>query len=536
MKEVRMIGVVMAAGLLLAGCKQKPVEQRPAADCKPISDYETYETVTVDSLADVPTDCRALLLTVDAPEAAPFADEEQMYYQYTSFGDAYFPTLECFEYIVQIPEEESAAALEEVTQRDLQRLGLEGIPMENLDALSKMPSLETLWICSSSFKPTFTGSFSALTDLQINWSSIGKLGDIEKLTTLQRLSLSHTDLKRIKGIDALTSLSKLNLEGTSLYSLQPLRSMTQLTALNLGDQSTFEHVAHPDLRILEGMSNLTTLGLNDNRYGFKHTEALSDLTGLERLSMVNCKLQGIALLEPLVNLHELDLRANAIPDITPLAGMTELESLELHNNQIGELEAVTSMPHLHRLTVGANDLIDISPVGELNELEELSISMCGNLTDIAVLRGKRTMKSLTISATNVTDIETIASLQNLEVLDISGTKISDLTFLEKLRELRSLNITGAKTKDFTPITALNKLEELDISNTHIRSLEGANRLRNLSSLKMSSTNVESIEPLFGMQSLMYVDLQNVQKLDDSEITKLKEELSERGGTVLEGEW
>ena len=324
MKHKWKIGAALVLGMLLTGCGQKPVEQRPAAECKPLDDYETYDTVTVDSLADVPQDCKSLLLTANDIEAwsdYTYEDEEQQYYQYSSETSSIFPKLDCFAYIVKVPEAERAQALEEVSKRGLTHLGLMNMGIEDLDALSQMASLEVLWISAETFRPTFTGSFPALKDLQCRYCTMKKFGDLEKLTGLQKLTLYCTDLKSVKGIQKLTALSKLNLEGTTIYSLKPLRGMTQLTALNLSLQSRFGHTAHPDLRVLEGMTNLKSLGLNANYYGFEHIEMLSALTNLENLSMVDSKLEDVQIFEPLTNLHVLDLRANKIGDIAPLSGM-----------------------------------------------------------------------------------------------------------------------------------------------------------------------------------------------------------------------
>ena len=97
---------VLAVGILLTGCGQKSVEQRPAADCKPIAEYETYDTVIVDSLDDVPQDCPSILLTAydkDAEDAYNYPNEEQLYYEYEAHSFACIPTLDCFAYIVVVP-------------------------------------------------------------------------------------------------------------------------------------------------------------------------------------------------------------------------------------------------------------------------------------------------------------------------------------------------------------------------------------------------------------------------------------------------
>ncbi|MBR2086295.1 MAG: hypothetical protein IJ906_04025 [Oscillospiraceae bacterium] len=525
---------VLAVGILLTGCGQKSAEQRPAAECKPIAEYETYDTVIVDSLDDVPQDCPSILLTtheMDAEDAYNYPNEEQLYYEYETLSFAGIPTLDCFAYIVVVPESGAELAFEQVTQRPLKRLGLNGIPMTDLDTVSQMQGLETLWMSGCDCKANFSGSFATLTDLQCYWTNIDKLGDIPKITTLQRLTLHGTSIHSIKGLEKLTNLSKLDLMDTDIYSLKPLRTMTQLTSLNISDMGSLTHRTVPDLRILSGMTNLKTLGLNDCRYGVKHPEALSALTSLEYFSAVDSKLDSVEPLQPLVRMRVLDLRANKIADLSPLTGMTELETLMLHNNLLAGIEPVTELKHLKCLTIGNNDIIDIAPVAELPELEYLSVYLCANLSDIKPLLQSKTLKKLDIRSTKVTDTEVIGKMRDLEKLDISGTKISDITFLEGLTKLRELGLSGLKIKDIVPLLGLSRLEKLDLSNTQVMDIEGISRLHELYELKLNSTNVESIEELKKMPSLQKVYLENCRRLDREEVEAYQAEMEERGGTV-----
>ncbi len=523
----------LAVGLLLTGCGQKPVEKRPAAECKPLAEYETYDTITVTSLDDVPQDCTSLLLTVSDPAqvtAYAYTDEDMLYYNYELEIQYNFPETDCFAYIVAVPEAESGQTLEAAAQRPLKRLGLEGYTMDSMDALSQMQGLETLWMSSCSVRTNFTGSFPALTDLWCNCCALGKFGDLEKVTTLQRLSLRNTDLKTVKGIENLTSLSKLDLSGTSLRKLAPLRTLTQLTALNLSEMSSFDHLVSPDIRLLEGMTNLKTLGLNGSRYGLKHTEYLQNLTALENLGAVNCGIDSLEPLLPLSEIRVLDLRANKIADLTPLTNMQKLETLKLHNNQLGSIGEVKDLPHLRTLWVGGNDIIDLSPMKGLTELEDVSVMLCANLTDIGPLRGKNSIRSLDIEGTDIKNTDTLATLKHLEQLEMAGTQISDLSFAEGLTNLKRLDIASTKTQDISPLLGLPSLESLDLSNTQIREITGIERLQKLRELKLSSTNVESIEELWKIRTLREVNLENCRKLEKEDIRRFKEDVEKRGGS------
>ena len=532
MKRQWMTGVILTAALM-TGCGSKTVEQRPAAECKPIADYETYETIWVESMDEVPADCTSLLLTVSevTPDSAfNYENEEQLYYEYDPMTVASYPRLDVFAYVVTVPEEDAVQAYQEAVQRPLKRLGLGSITMTDLDDLSRIQGLETLWMYCCEFEPAFEGDFSSLTDLQCSWCHINKLGDIVNIKTLQRLSLKGSKLKSLKGIEELTALSKLDLEYADMNNLKPLQTMTQLTSLNLNDIGSYKHKVTTDLRVLSGMSNLKTLGVNESR-NLIHTEKLSELTGLEYLSAVSCKLDSVETLQPLTKMRLLDVRANSIADISPLSDMTELESLHLHNNQLGSIEDVRGLTHLKTLRVGYNDIIDISPAAELPELEYLSVSYAAHLSDITPIQGNQHLKTLDIRATNVTDTETISSLKQLETLWMSGTKISDVTFAAGLPQLRDLDIASTRTEDITPLYALKNLEKLDISTTRVKEIKGISSLKNLQELTMNATDITSIDELKGMSGLKKVSLENCGKLDREMVEQYQAEMEEREGKV-----
>lgn len=530
MRKLLLTAAVVALCASLGACSKGEVEVRPAADCTPLSEYETYETVIVESLDEVPESCRSLCVTKSTfyPEARKITDEEEIYYLYapTDFGE--FPTTDVFEYMVVT--DTGPDILEEVAQRDLTRLGIYGIAMEDLDPFSQMPHLETLWLTSCKVEPRFTGEFAALTDLQIQFGSITRLGDLTKLTNLQKLDLGDAGLTSIRGIDKLTNLSKLNLEGNHIRNLSPLRTMTQLTALNLSNLNNYEHHIRPDLRILEGMQNLRTLGLHSNSLGCKHLDTLGKLTQLERLSLLDCKLQTVESLEPLTNLQILDLTANELSDITPLSGMTELTWLKLHNNEIIDLSPLASLTKMECLYVGNNPLSDISVVENMGELRYFDAYIAGNLKDISPLRNKSSLKEIDLSGTNAVDVEVLRTNPQIERLDISGTSMRDPSFLAMLPHIKKLCVANCKIDDISPILSLSELESLDISQTNIRNLEGIGKLRHLEKLNISGTKIESVEPLLSLPGLRELEAKNCGTCEKEELEQLQTQIEEAGGT------
>lgn len=417
--------ILMGMVFLLAGCSQQP-ELREAAYCKPYSEYEIYDTQVVYSVSDIPLDCKSLLVSNSEKIHVFYGmDEEERYYDNVSYilSTMYYmaisePMTECFAYQLIIPEEAEDTMMDELdtllASLDLQRFAACWIPVQSMEVFSHMEHLESLWIAGiDTIKPKFTGDFPALTDLHIEWTNLTRLGDIVNITTLQRLEIIHTSLRSIKGIEQLTNLSKLALGDNKIRSFAPLQTMTQLTALGI-DMNEYE----VDLRYLEGLQNLKSLGINHHfiRQAVKHIQSIQKLTELEHLSMEDCGIDSVEVFRDLTELRTLVLTANEVEDLTPLANLTNLEKLKLHNNKISDLTPISALTSLKLLYIGNNPITDISVVAMFPELEDLSVCYL-----------------------HITDLSQLADLKHLKVLDINYTPVEDIQPLYEMVSLRNVD-------------------------------------------------------------------------------------------------
>lgn len=132
--------------------------------------------------------------------------------------------------------------------------------------------------------------------------------------------------------------------------------------------------------------------------------ALAECGELVALSLVgdNISNAGLAYLQGLDNLKQLNLGWNQIQDISNLAGLTNLVSLGLWGNQIS----------------------DIQPVAGLTNLEYLDFSD-NNVTDITAVSGLVKLKQLWMYYNRVRDISSLSSLENLEVLMLRDNPIDN---------------------------------------------------------------------------------------------------------------
>ena len=102
--------------------------------------------------------------------------------------------------------------------------------------------------------------------------------------------------------------------------------------------------------IFNGVEELEFYGLNNGTDDIFETvlSELSEFTGLECLSVCNCRIESKDLksLSSLQNLKYLDLRYNKITDISFLKNLTNLKDLLLGSNQISSLWPLENLTHL----------------------------------------------------------------------------------------------------------------------------------------------------------------------------------------------
>ena len=87
---------------------------------------------------------------------------------------------------------------------------------------------------------------------------------------------------------------------------------------------------------------------------------------LSELELVAEMISDISPLAELNNLTELGLLNNQISDISPLAELKKLKKLELFNNRISDISPLTELNNLTRLYIFNNQIKDISPLEKLN--------------------------------------------------------------------------------------------------------------------------------------------------------------------------
>jgi internalin A len=103
--------------------------------------------------------------------------------------------------------------------------------------------------------------------------------------------------------------------------------------------------------------------------------AESKLMSLTELDLSANKIVDLRPLASLSNLKLLYLFYKRITDVTPLAGLVNLTHLELNINRIVDVTPLASLMNLTHLELSTNRIVDITPLASLRNLTSLRLRM-----------------------------------------------------------------------------------------------------------------------------------------------------------------
>jgi eukaryotic-like serine/threonine-protein kinase len=213
-------------------------------------------------------------------------------------------------------------------------------------------------------------------------------------------------------------------------------------------------VTGPDLRGLEAIKSLRSLGLGEGSAGNDSLRPLASLTGLTALTMQGSELtdEGLKSLAPLKGLAQLaiDGRARNLhgTGFDALVGNTALRSLNLTGagidddgaRQIARLTGLESLD-LADTWIGGTGLAELS---KLKHLKSLNLRFCRRLrsADLAPLVGLPALEDLTLTDCRINnDAVTLTKLTKLKTLKLDGTGLSAAAISELRQILPQTSIT-----------------------------------------------------------------------------------------------
>jgi internalin A len=212
--------------------------------------------------------------------------------------------------------------------KKLQFLDLNSNPLQTVEPLGELPSLQRLGLNNTSDSLDFTplASAPALVRLDLESNTLGNLSPLGLIKTLREVWMNSSTLTAPNTLAVLTQVERLYLGGTQLTDATPLAGLTKLTELSVTSNG--------------GLANF---------------DKLSTLTNLTRLSAASNGLTNITAVGSMTKLYHLDLYTNQIVDISPIQGLLQLQELYLNVNQVTDIT-----PLVNNAGLGTGDTVYLS--------------------------------------------------------------------------------------------------------------------------------------------------------------------------------
>lgn len=238
------------------------------------------------------------------------------------------------------------------------------------------------------------------------------------------------------------------------------------------------------LDILSGLSNLTSLSIQNTPVSAEELDIIGTLTSLRRVTLNNCGLSTIEPLACLTELNYLDLGNNTLRNIQVLAGLSGITELKLQHNVLTDLGSLSDLKNLTRLDISYNNLTSLAPIANLTNLTWLD----ANHNQLDGSAG-------------------VGTLTALQYLNLSFNTISDISPLASCTSITELNISNNALSEISAVTQLMNMVKLNFSNNQVYWLpEFANDCA-LVTIDGSYNKIQTLEPLAGMEALngVYMD-------------------------------
>jgi len=104
---------------------------------------------------------------------------------------------------------------------------------------------------------------------------------------------------------------------------------------------------------------------------------------------------------------------------------------------------IGKLTEVEELNLGANNISDLSPLANLNKLTRLDFSL-NKVADLKPLEGKKNLIILNAHGNQIEDISPLSGMAKLEVVYLGNNQISDITPLLQLGSLKQVTLKGNK--------------------------------------------------------------------------------------------
>lgn len=308
-------------------------------------------------------------------------------------------------------------------------------------------------------------------------------GIIEEVTFSD--SFVEQAVRQILGVDESVKLMSNQLWDITSFSV-PVESVSfeDLRYMPFLQELVIVNGSSGQLDILAGLTNLTSLTIQNTPVTTGELEIIGSLTSLKRLTLNNCGLSTIEPLGSLTGLNYLDLGNNTIRNIQALTAITGITELRLQHNVLTDLGSLSATQNLTKLDISYNNLTSLAPIANLSNLTWLD----ANHNQLSGSAG-------------------VGTLVALQYLNLSFNTISDITPIATCTSLTEVNIANNALTDISPVTALMNMVTLNFSQNQVQKLPDFSTECALVTIDGSYNQLKSISPLAGLGALngVYMD-------------------------------
>ena len=259
--------------------------------------------------------------------------------------------------IVRAKTKKAEGNLTEQDYNKVKYLNLEGLGLTDIKPLSKMSSLDTLFLSEnhiSDLSPLAKISLRKIAFHNNKVKDISPLGNMKKLSVIYFRNNLVTDLSPLYG----PAFKRSVLTGNPIADNQiPEKFKNKVQYKHLSKEESVAAIE----KILRGKIGKANGGITEE--------------DCEKITSLNLSAMGLTDISPLKkcrNLTLLNLHMNEVTDVTPLAGMTKLTMLDLGSNMISDISPLKNLVNLKTFIIYINQIEDISIVANMKKLHFLS--------------------------------------------------------------------------------------------------------------------------------------------------------------------
>ena len=333
-------------------------------------------------------------------------------------------------------------------------------------------------------------------DSTISLQSIDLTSEMEQII---RNNLSLQDIKSVNKTKHYMNARKFILAGCTaviilVATVVIWQSRTRNTSGNNVRTSSIttkvQKTKTPEKKIYDKRLDITELDAKKD--GLKSLSELKYYKNLEVLSLKDYGVKDTSMLSGLNKITSLDLSNNInLEDLSGISGMESLEKLDLSETAVSNIAIARSLKSLKSINISYTLIEDASPLKECTELEALYAAYNNeNFINNSIMETAGSLKKLKeldltgddVAADGIGQLKRLGSLVSLK---LGGTSISNIHcgYLKELKKLEVLDLqSNINITDFNFIKSFKKLKSLNLSATGITDISGIEKLEKLEKL------------------------------------------------------